>query len=292
MLVVPAIDLLGGKVVRLVEGRRDRTTVLLGPAWRGGARFRRRWSDPRARRRSRRRVLRAARQRAGGQSHRRRRGARPTRRRRARPGHRRTPARRRGRLAGARHALCQTARGDGSHLRPLPWADSGRGRRPRRPRRHRGLDRGHRRQRRRARRSLCRDGAAAILYTDIARDGTGSGPNVDATVRLQRALAPLSVFASGGVGSLDHLRALAHAGVAAAIVGRALYDPRLHPRRGVAAMSRLLQPTRSEQFQGRKAAVGRESGRGEARRALLDEGGLPPSIEASAARSGTLRVRH
>ncbi len=64
---------------------------------------------------------------------------------------------------------------------------------------------------------------AAILYTDIARDGTGAGPNVEATAALKGAThAP--VIASGGVGSLDHLRALAARGIDAAIVGRALYE--------------------------------------------------------------------
>jgi phosphoribosylformimino-5-aminoimidazole carboxamide ribotide isomerase len=67
-------------------------------------------------------------------------------------------------------------------------------------------------------------GAAAILYTDITRDGTGEGPNVDATAKLARALHPVPVIASGGIGSLDHLRALAHAKVPQSVVGRALYD--------------------------------------------------------------------
>ncbi|HEY7956570.1 MAG TPA: 1-(5-phosphoribosyl)-5-[(5-phosphoribosylamino)methylideneamino]imidazole-4-carboxamide isomerase [Polyangia bacterium] len=67
-------------------------------------------------------------------------------------------------------------------------------------------------------------GAAAILYTDIARDGTGVGPNVEASARLSRALAPLPLIASGGIGTLDHLRALAQAGVPQAVVGRALYE--------------------------------------------------------------------
>lgn len=64
---------------------------------------------------------------------------------------------------------------------------------------------------------------AAVLYTDVARDGTRSGPNLAATARLCAIGVP--VLASGGVGSLDDLRALAHiGGVVGAIVGRALYD--------------------------------------------------------------------
>jgi phosphoribosylformimino-5-aminoimidazole carboxamide ribotide isomerase len=67
-------------------------------------------------------------------------------------------------------------------------------------------------------------GAAAILYTDIARDGTGVGPNVEASARLARVLHPTPVIASGGIGSLAHLRALALAGVPRCVVGRALYE--------------------------------------------------------------------
>jgi phosphoribosylformimino-5-aminoimidazole carboxamide ribotide isomerase len=63
-----------------------------------------------------------------------------------------------------------------------------------------------------------------VLYTDIARDGTGVGPNVEATARLARE-SGVRVIASGGVGSLAHLRALkAHEGIVGAVVGRALYD--------------------------------------------------------------------
>jgi phosphoribosylformimino-5-aminoimidazole carboxamide ribotide isomerase len=66
-------------------------------------------------------------------------------------------------------------------------------------------------------------GAAAVLYTDVARDGLGGGPNVAATAALARA-AGIEVIASGGVGSLADIAALARAGVPAVIVGRALYD--------------------------------------------------------------------
>ena len=64
-----------------------------------------------------------------------------------------------------------------------------------------------------------------ILYTDIARDGTRAGPNVAATAELARACPGTAVLASGGVGSLEDVRALAQAGgIAGAIVGRALYE--------------------------------------------------------------------
>lgn len=64
----------------------------------------------------------------------------------------------------------------------------------------------------------------AVLYTDVARDGTGTGPNVEATRALAEA-SPFPVIASGGVGTLAHLRALAALpNVESAVVGRALYD--------------------------------------------------------------------
>ncbi len=66
-------------------------------------------------------------------------------------------------------------------------------------------------------------GAAALLYTDVSRDGTEQGPNVDDTAALARAVA-LPVLASGGVGTLDDIRRLARVpGVAGVVVGRALY---------------------------------------------------------------------
>jgi phosphoribosylformimino-5-aminoimidazole carboxamide ribotide isomerase len=65
---------------------------------------------------------------------------------------------------------------------------------------------------------------AAVLYTDIARDGTQVGPNIEATARLARE-GGLPVLASGGVSKLDDLARLAeHPGIAGAIVGRALYE--------------------------------------------------------------------
>ena len=65
---------------------------------------------------------------------------------------------------------------------------------------------------------------AAILYTDILRDGTRVGPNVEATARLARE-GGIPVLASGGVATLDDLKKLAaHPGIAGAIVGRALYE--------------------------------------------------------------------
>lgn len=75
----------------------------------------------------------------------------------------------------------------------------------------------------------------AVLYTDVARDGTGVGPNVEATCALAAA-SPFPVIASGGVGTLAHLTALACLpNVESAIVGRALYDGSLTLEDAVAA---------------------------------------------------------
>jgi phosphoribosylformimino-5-aminoimidazole carboxamide ribotide isomerase len=68
-------------------------------------------------------------------------------------------------------------------------------------------------------------GAHALLYTDIARDGVHAGPNVEATAKLSRAVT-CEVIASGGVSSLADLAQLRDAGIPAVVVGRALYDKR------------------------------------------------------------------
>jgi phosphoribosylformimino-5-aminoimidazole carboxamide ribotide isomerase len=74
-------------------------------------------------------------------------------------------------------------------------------------------------------RTVAGRGAATIVYTDIGRDGTERGPNVEETVAVARA-AGIPVIASGGVGSVAHVRAVAARagdGIEGVIVGRALY---------------------------------------------------------------------
>jgi phosphoribosylformimino-5-aminoimidazole carboxamide ribotide isomerase len=80
-------------------------------------------------------------------------------------------------------------------------------------------------------------GVAALIYTDIARDGAMEGPNVAATAALARAVS-IPVIASGGVSSLADLLALRDAGgIAGAIVGRALYDGAVDLRAAEAALA-------------------------------------------------------
>lgn len=73
--------------------------------------------------------------------------------------------------------------------------------------------------------SFEQDGVAAIIYTDINRDGAMKGPNIEATAALADAIS-IPVIASGGVSSLADLLALKSCGAAldGAISGRALYD--------------------------------------------------------------------
>lgn len=66
-------------------------------------------------------------------------------------------------------------------------------------------------------------GVGAILFTNIHRDGTRQGPDVEGTAALQSRVGT-TVIASGGIGRIEDLRALAAAGVRAAVCGRALYS--------------------------------------------------------------------
>jgi phosphoribosylformimino-5-aminoimidazole carboxamide ribotide isomerase len=67
---------------------------------------------------------------------------------------------------------------------------------------------------------------AGIVYTDISRDGTLEGPNFDA-YREMLAAVRVPVFASGGITTLDNVRELALLGVAGCVIGRSLYEGRL-----------------------------------------------------------------
>ncbi|HEY9163102.1 MAG TPA: 1-(5-phosphoribosyl)-5-[(5-phosphoribosylamino)methylideneamino]imidazole-4-carboxamide isomerase [Magnetovibrio sp.] len=78
-------------------------------------------------------------------------------------------------------------------------------------------------------------GVAAIIFTDIARDGLMQGPNIDSTLELARAIST-PVIASGGVSSMDDLRALKAKGgklLEGVISGRAVYDGAIKVREAV-----------------------------------------------------------
>lgn len=82
-------------------------------------------------------------------------------------------------------------------------------------------------------------GAAAIIYTDIERDGMLRGVNLEATLALARAVS-LPVIASGGVASLDDLAALAAVaseGIEGVVIGRAFYDGRVDPAEALALVA-------------------------------------------------------
>jgi phosphoribosylformimino-5-aminoimidazole carboxamide ribotide isomerase len=85
-------------------------------------------------------------------------------------------------------------------------------------------------------RSLEDAGVAAIVYTDIGRDGMLSGLNIEQTVALASVVST-PVIASGGVSNADDIRALARAAkgtqISGVIVGRALYDGRITPAEAV-----------------------------------------------------------
>lgn len=76
---------------------------------------------------------------------------------------------------------------------------------------------------------LLSTGVRTLLYTDIARDGMLGGPNLSALAVLARAVPPLRIIASGGIGSLTDLRRLREVdadNLVGVIVGRALYEDR------------------------------------------------------------------
>ncbi len=87
-------------------------------------------------------------------------------------------------------------------------------------------------------------GVAAIIYTDIARDGVLKGLNLEATAALARSTS-IPVIASGGLASLDDVKRLLqpeYAILEGAIAGRALYDGRLDPAAALALIAETEEP--------------------------------------------------
>ena len=82
-------------------------------------------------------------------------------------------------------------------------------------------------------------GVSAVIYTDIARDGALRGTNLAVYETLLREAPDLAVTASGGISSLEEIRALAAMGVDAAIVGKAVYT-------GALALPEVLRAARGD----------------------------------------------
>jgi phosphoribosylformimino-5-aminoimidazole carboxamide ribotide isomerase len=80
--------------------------------------------------------------------------------------------------------------------------------------------------------TLAQQGVQRVLYTDVGRDGMGQGPDV---ARTREVAMLVKVIGSGGVSSIEHLRQLAQAGAEAAIIGTALYDGSLKLEQALAA---------------------------------------------------------
>ena len=81
-------------------------------------------------------------------------------------------------------------------------------------------------------------GAAALIYTDISRDGAMQGPNIEATIAMADAV-DIPVILSGGVSSmadLDAVMARASGRLEGVISGRAVYDGRIHVSKAVAVL--------------------------------------------------------
>jgi phosphoribosylformimino-5-aminoimidazole carboxamide ribotide isomerase len=82
---------------------------------------------------------------------------------------------------------------------------------------------------------------AAIIYTDIARDGMLQGPNLEAMAEMNAAV-DIDVIASGGVTAAEDVRQLAAIGLAGCIVGRALYEGTLTLGEALAVAGKSKQP--------------------------------------------------
>jgi len=75
------------------------------------------------------------------------------------------------------------------------------------------------------------------MYTDIARDGSLQGPNID-SLRAMVAAVPVPVIASGGITTIEQLRAVMATGCEGAIIGKALYEGQIDLREALAAARR------------------------------------------------------
>jgi phosphoribosylformimino-5-aminoimidazole carboxamide ribotide isomerase len=84
-------------------------------------------------------------------------------------------------------------------------------------------------------RRVLAEGARTVVFTDVGRDGMLTGPDIPGAIALQTLGA--EVIASGGVAALEDLRAVRQAGLAGAIVGRAIYEGRFTVRQALEAVA-------------------------------------------------------
>jgi phosphoribosylformimino-5-aminoimidazole carboxamide ribotide isomerase len=84
--------------------------------------------------------------------------------------------------------------------------------------------------------ALAGRGVRGFIYTSVDRDGTMDGPDIEPVERVLDAAGDVPVVYSGGIGSLDHLRRLAALGLEGVIVGKALYEGRVSVPDGRAAL--------------------------------------------------------
>jgi phosphoribosylformimino-5-aminoimidazole carboxamide ribotide isomerase len=87
------------------------------------------------------------------------------------------------------------------------------------------------------------EGVSALIYTDIHRDGMGTGPNIDETKELAQAVK-IPVIASGGISNLDDVRrvaTLSDYGVIGMITGRAIYEGTLHLEEAIGIAQRKME---------------------------------------------------
>jgi len=87
-------------------------------------------------------------------------------------------------------------------------------------------------------------GVAAIIFTDIARDGMMEGANVESTAALAKSVS-IPIIASGGVNSVQDIEGLrdSSSGIAGVVIGRALYDGRIDAMQ--ALMTARCQPSKT-----------------------------------------------
>jgi phosphoribosylformimino-5-aminoimidazole carboxamide ribotide isomerase len=84
---------------------------------------------------------------------------------------------------------------------------------------------------------VAKQGIHTIIYNEVTRDGMLTGPDIEGARQLAAVGGGLDVIVSGGVGSLDDLRAARAAGLAGACVGRALYDGKFSVAEALACLS-------------------------------------------------------